>query len=70
MVLVVWGWSREPGGVETGKWASDPEWAQNGGSKIAPPPIFMDLGSVAHGPKMGGAKSTPQVGPLGVSCPL
>jgi len=29
------------------KWASDPEWAQNGGSQNCTPPIFLDLGSLA-----------------------
>jgi len=33
-----------------------PKW---GVPKIAPP-IFLDLGSLAQGPKMGGAKSNPQ----------
>jgi hypothetical protein len=41
------------------KRASDPEWAQNGGFPKLHPPIFWDLGSLAHGPKMGGAKKHP-----------
>jgi len=40
-----------------------------GGSQNCTPPIFLDLGSLAHGPKMGGAKKHPHVGPFGVSCP-
>jgi len=64
MVLVVWGWSREPGGVETGKWASDPEWAQNGGSKIAPPPQFLWIwGQLPMGPKWGVQKAPPKWAP-------
>jgi len=46
------------------KRASDPEWAQNGGFPKLPPPIFLDLGSLAHGPKFVGAKSTLPSGPL------
>jgi len=42
------------------KRASDAKGPKMGVPKIAPP-NFLDLGSVAHGPKMGGAIAPPQV---------
>ena len=51
------------------KKASDPEGPKMGVPKIAPPPLFLDLWSLAHGRKMGRAKRNPHVCPLGVSCP-
>jgi len=50
------------------KRASGPEGAKMGVPKFAPP-NSLDLGSLAHGTKIGGAKSNPHVCPLGVSCP-
>jgi len=44
------------------KRASDPVVPNMGFPKIAPTG-FLDLGSLAHGPKMGGAKSTPMWAP-------
>jgi len=38
--------------------------------KIEPPQISLDLVSLAHGPKMGGAKSTPPCVPLRVQLPI
>ena len=35
------------------KRASDPEGPKMGVPEIAPPHNFLDLGSLAHGPKMG-----------------
>ena len=51
MVLVGVGWSREPGRVETGKWASDPQWAQNGGFENCTPQFFWIWCQLPMGPK-------------------
>ena len=51
------------------KWASDPEWAQNGGFKNCTPQNWAPQGSLAHGPKMGVQKSTPN-GPLWGQLPI
>jgi len=50
------------------KRASDPERPKKGGSRNCHL-HFLDLGSLAHGPKMGVQKAHPRVGPLGISCP-
>ena len=50
------------------KRASDPEGPKMGFPKIAPQ-FFLYLWLLANGPKMGGAKSTPHICPLSVSCP-
>ena len=43
--------------------ASDPEGPKWGFPKLHPP-IFLDLGLLAHGSKMGGAKTPPPCVPL------
>jgi len=52
------------------KRASDPEGPKMGVPKIAPSPIFLNLVSLAHAPKMGFAKSTPPCVPLRGQLPI
>ena len=47
-----------------------PSGPKMGGSEIAPPQVFWIWGQLPMGPKWGVQVVPPQVGPLGVGCPL
>jgi len=51
------------------KWANDPEWAQNGGSKIAPPKLGPS-GVTYPWTQNGGCKKHPPSGPLWGQLPI
>jgi len=57
-------------GLKLKKWASDPEWAQNGGFKIAPPKIGPLWGHLPMGPKWGVQNAPPKSGPMWGQLPI